>query len=161
MIVVPKDSVRAIERAVSAQPGLQSATGLLRRANSPLNVMTVYSMRGDSLNIAVVLQRVIFPPSERAPASWWRSISSKPAKRFAGTETWTVASYMTSIEKPNMGLAVMRLNRALRAMRSCKLSEHIEHELTPWCWRRENQLELVPGYFDLPHPRTPNPALPP
>jgi len=160
VVLVPKDSVLAIERAVSAQPGWQSAADLLRRANSPINVMAVYSIRGDSMRISVTLQRAVFPSASRSALSWWHPISSKQKKPFAGIETWTVASYMTVIERPNLGLAARALVRALRAMRSCKLSDHIEYELTPWCWRRDNQIELIPGYFDVPHPRTPNPPLP-
>ena len=160
VVLVPKDSVLAIERAVSAQPGLQSAADFLRRANSPINVMAMYSIRGDSLRVSVTLQRAVFPPTTRSPLSWWRPVSSKPTKPFDVIETWTVASYMTAIDRPNLGSAARGLVHALRAMRSCKLSDHIEHELTPWCWRRDNQLELVPGYFDVPHPRTPNPPLP-
>ena len=159
VVLVPEDSVGVIERRVSAQPGLQSPSERLRLADSPLNAMTTYSIRGDSLNITVRLQRAIFPPNVKPVKTWWIPIATS-RERFPQIETWTVASYMTGLERPNVALAAGRLAQALRAMRSCNLRDHIEHELTPWCWRRENQLELVPGYFDVRHPRmgVPEPA---
>ena len=152
VVLVPEDSVGVIERRVSTQPGLQSPSQRLRLADSPLNAMTTYSIRGDSLNITVQLQRVIFPPIVKPLKTRWIPIASS-RQRFPQIETWTVASYMTGIERPNTTLAAARLAQALRAMRSCNLRDHVEHELTPWCWRRENQLELIPGYFDVRHPR--------
>ena len=153
VVLVPEDSVGVIERLVSVKPGWQSAADLLRLADSPLNVMTTYSIQGDSVNIRVALQRAIFPPIVRPLKTWWIPIATS-RERFPQIETWNVASYTTSVAKPSFGLAAGGLARALRAMRSCDLNDHIEHDLTPWCWRRENQLELVPGYFDVRHPTT-------
>jgi hypothetical protein len=150
--LVPQDSVRAIERAVSNQPGLAGPGERLSLANSSMNVLTVYTLRSDSLNIDVRLQRIVFPPSSRSAASWWRTVASAPARRRAQIETWTVAYYKTGIAKPNVAIAATRLVHALRAMRSCDLNDHRQHELTPWCWQRENQPGIVPGYFEIAHP---------
>jgi DNA-binding SARP family transcriptional activator len=152
--VVPRDSVVSVETAAASEGGWNSPKKRMSRASAPIGVMTVLSIRGDSVRASVVLERLVPPPRVLSHWSFVRFFQRDSSLALArahdeGLETSPLAT--VSAPMTRRGAIIFQLARdvvdALDEMRSCSLEKHIGERSVPWCWRTENEPVLVKGYF--------------
>jgi hypothetical protein len=152
--VVPRDSVVSVETAAASEGGWNSPKKRMSRAGAPIAVMTVLSIRGDSVRASVVLERLVPPPRRLSHWSFVRFFQRDSSLALArthdgGLETSPLAT--VSAPMTRRGAIIFQLARdvvdALDEMRSCSLEKHIGERSVPWCWRTENEPVLVKGYF--------------
>ena len=148
-ILVPPDTVDAIQRE-SANLALNTPVQRLPRANAAINVMTVYSMRHDSLRIVVWLQRLVTGPQFSGP-DFDEQGHRRPPKIVSGPslETWPLGEATAPLAQSTRAIigAAGHLNTNLQAMRSCDANLPGRKDLVAWCWVADNQPDVVPGYF--------------
>jgi hypothetical protein len=152
--VVPRDSVVGIEAAAASEGGWNTPRKRMSRASAPIAIMTVLSVRGDSVRASVVFERLVPPPRRLSRWSFVHFFQRDSSPTFArahdgGLETSplvTVSAPMT-----RRGAIVFQLARdvvdALDEMRSCSIEKHMGERSVPWCWRNENEPVIVKGYF--------------
>jgi hypothetical protein len=153
--VVPRDSVVDVEAAAASEGGWNSPKKRMSRVDAPIAVMTVLSVRGDSVRAGVVLERLVPPPPLRLSHCSFLLLfrrDSSPALARAhegGLETHPLVTVSEPMKR--RGMIPLRLARdvidALDEMRSCSLENHIGERSVPWCWRNENEPVIVKGYF--------------
>jgi hypothetical protein len=160
--IVPRDSVVGVESAAASEDGLNSPNKRMSRAGAPIAIMTVLSVRGDSVRASVVLERLVPRPPVPRLSRWSLPLLSRGASppvftraHDGGLETSplvTVSAPMT-----RRGAIVFQLARdvvdALDEMRSCSIEKHMGEESVPWCWRNENEPVIVKGYFQAKRQR--------
>jgi len=150
---IADDSVKAIERYVNTLPGVRGPRERLARANAQIGVMTMLNIEHDSLRVVVALQRIVDGTSSKYRIPIDPPRGARIRRPGNVVETWPIITAMESMAKPTRAvrLASSELARALQSMQSCDVEDHIDPNLPPWCWRKENEADIVPGYFERSH----------
>jgi hypothetical protein len=157
--VLPRDSVLRLEDASRAMPGrpLVDVHDMLRRSRTPVAIRTSYFQIGDTLQLTLVLNRWtrVGRVSRRPPARMLLRHVLRHVRRDGalGTSTTPVAS----VRVPGWGTprgdsaAVDSLHavihRTLVAMRSCDADDQVPPVEFPLCWRDDDRVGFVSGYW--------------
>jgi hypothetical protein len=145
---ISDDSVKAIERLVRALPGAEGPQERLSRANAQIAVMTLVNIQHDSLRVFLALQRV----ADDTSGPFFRGLippgNGRGLQAVKVLQSWPISLTMAPISERNDAVAAtaLALSRALRSMQSCDVRDHLSPTLPPWCWRKENESDVVQGF---------------
>lgn len=153
---VPRDSVIAVEVAASRE-AFNSPVQRLARTDARLGVMTVVSVKDDSVRVDIAVQRLAppiklmgdrIPVADRLPAKFDVSPTHPIGWKQASVETHRLMSFTAPIGVPSTEMLRMKLalRSALVVMRSCDARAHAYEHALPWCWERDNEPVVVEGY---------------